>query len=86
MVQIGCSLLGERIWVFTSYTDQSVGVGHPEGDTTLGEAYVFSQGNFQSGNTVKEYCLAVFPAAGEIDPSTQEDLGAYHSVYHARYT
>lgn len=62
------------------------GVCHSEGDMTLGETYFFIQGNFQSGMTAKEYCLAVFPAAGEIDPSTQEDLGAYHSVYHARYT
>lgn len=85
MVQIGCSLLGKKVCVFTSYIDQSVGVGHPEGDMTLGEAYVFTQVNFQSENTVKKYCLKVFPASGEIDPSTQEDMGAYHSVYHARY-
>ena len=84
-LQIG-SLLGKRDQVFTSYIDQSLVVGHPEGDMTLGEAYFLSQSNFQSGKTAKESCLAIFPAAGETDPPTPEDLGAYHSVYHARYT
>lgn len=63
--------------VYIPYIDQSQNVGHLEGDMTSGGAYFFNQGNFQSGMTAKECCLAAFPAAGEIDPSIQEeDLGA----------
>ena len=73
-------------WVYIASIDQSLNVGHLEGDMTSGEAYFFNPGNFQSGMTAKECCLAAFPAAGEIAPSIQrEDLGAY-SVHHRRYT
>lgn len=81
------SFLGRGDQVFISNIDLSQDVGNPEEDMTLDEAYFFSQSNFQSGMTAKECCLVVFPAAGETDPSIQkEDLGAYHSIHHKRYT